>query len=277
MKETVHILATVRKLELLRAATLVFDTLRVGFPSAGVCVWGNGLERQAAVEVRRAAERVGCSFHNLPGTSHDGWVESLVERSLEPFWICDTDVVFFGEVQSPESKVQSPECLFAGRFEPEFMEEWTGTRKMERLHTAVMWLDAPRLRSAMREWIYQFPEPWRCSAEFPFIRQHFIPVRGQTPVFYDTCAGLWHALGPPKGRAFTEAENDCFEHLHCGTYLDLVAPHLQGMTNMARAHAAVWENPQLARGIRAGQDKYYAKRSPKLRDGELRVEKGKLL
>ena len=250
MKPTVHILATVRKPELLPAALLVFDTLRVGFPTATVVVWGNALDNKSASAVRQGCERVGAIFQNNPLTSHDRWIESLVLTLNDPFWVCDTDNVFWASVEAWPMPLH-----FSGRFEPEFSEEWMQTRHVARLHTSLMQFNPASLRVAMREWACQIPEVWRRSAEFPFIRMQFIPVRGSDPLCYDTCAGLWQAgIGMP----FTEEQNAAYDHLHCATYVDAIGGDLGAQ--MAAAHRAIYDNRANARGIRAGQDRYYESR-----------------
>lgn len=270
----VHILATVRKPELLPAATLVFSTLRTGFPEAEVMVWGNGLPGQgngAEAVLRSCAKSVGGGFTNLSPTAHDVWIEGLVGRMYEPFWIVDTDVVFF-----QRTHCQPRGTMLAGRFEPEFIEEWTGTRHMARLHTAVMYIDPSAVRSAAREWMARIPQLWRNTAEFAWIRQLFVPLvrvigdavervptgRYVETLFYDTMAGVFQAVG---GRAFDETEDLAFEHLHCGGYVDLIAGD-KGAENFGKAlqgfHERVFENPAAARGARLKQAEYYALRRP---------------
>ncbi len=252
----VHILATVRKPELLPAATLVFATLRVGFPTADICVWGNGLDPEASRHLASAAQFVGGAFANLPPSSHDAWIEGILLRSTAPFWICDTDMVFHSSV---ESFVLPTECAFAGRFEPEFLEEWTDTVHVARLHTCLQWLAPERVRSQMHGYIATFPQPWRNTAQFPFVRQHFVPVRGERAWFYDSTAGLYQAgIGTP----FTAAQNDAFDHLCFATYIDAIAPHLKDIApGIEQRFAAIYRDPSLARGIRHEQEKYYAARS----------------
>lgn len=78
------------------------------------------------------------------------------------------------------------------------------------------------------------------------------------PLFYDTCAGLYQAgLGTP----FTEQQDAAFEHLHCGTYADQITPHLS-LPDLAAAHRAIYAQPEMGRGLKAQQDKYYALRRP---------------
>jgi hypothetical protein len=251
MSETVHILATVRKPEMLAAALLVFRTLRVGFPDNPVRVWGNALEPASAEAVARAGREVGGEFLNLAPTVHDHWIERLLAEESSPFWICDTDVVFFGAM------THDPAAAVSGRLEPSFREEWTKTIKAERLHTCVQYFNPALLRPQMRAWMGQFPAPWGATAQFPLVRQHFIPQRAGAVLFYDSTAGLWQAgLGKP----FDDKQNAAFEHLHCGTYADLISPHLAG-GGLQEVHQQIYDNPKLARGMRVEQDKYYKRQA----------------
>lgn len=259
MKSTVHILATVRKPELLDAALLVFATLRVGFPEATVKVWGNGLKPFHQELLRQAATSVSVEFRNLEPTAHDAWIEALIQESLDPFWICDTDVVFWGPMARAGLEKGS-DLVMAGRWEPEFDEEWTGTRHMERLHTAVMWLNPSALRSGMWEWMARIPKPWRNSAQFALVRQQFVPLLNGPTLFYDTLAGMYHALKPQGGCvAFEEEQDGAFDHLHCATYADQVK--LNGV-DLQAAHSAIYQDPSRARGMRVKQNEYYQKRRP---------------
>lgn len=256
MPPPVHILATVRTPALWPATTLVFKTLRTGFPTEMVMVWGNGLKPNDRSVVLPAAAMAGAHYRDIDPVSHDEWIENLINTQTQPFWICDTDMVFFQPVAATP-----PGTLFTGRHEPEFDEEWTDTRHVERLHTCLMWIDPVPLRAAIRAWQARIPSPWRDSAQFPLVRQHFIPVRTALnaqpeTLFYDTMAGLWHAgLGTP----FTPEQDAAFEHLHCGTYADVVdAPSLAGLRSM---HQSIYGNPAAARGLKQAQDNYYKERN----------------
>lgn len=253
MSETVHILATVNNPRLMDAARLVFKTLRVGFPDAFVAVYGNGLNHLEAIELEAQCREIGrASYAHGRRRGHDAWIEDLVMSQSEPFWICDTDIVFFGRVQGRQPEGAS----LAGRFEPEFMEEWTQSFHVERLHTCLMWIDPMRLRMLMREWSGRLPGLFRTSWT-NLIRQQFIPSR-RGMLFYDTMAGAWQA---GFGAMFDEALDSQFEHLHCATYVEHIAPHLS-VNNLTEAHQEIYKDPQKARGLRIQQAKYYAQRRP---------------
>lgn len=255
MKSPVHILVTMRKPELLPAALLVFKTLRTGFPSAPVFVWGNGLEPAVAEQVAYGAAGRGAAFHNLAPVCHDAWVEQLVLHQAQPFWICDTDVVFFDQVEWWFEEEDTE--LFAGRLEPTWDEPWSRSIHLERLHTALMWLNPGALRAAMLRWCREEIPAVFHTAQVPFIRQNFVPMR-TGKLLYDTTAGLWQA---GWGTPFTAQQNGAYEHLNCGTYADEVSK-VPAYRDMAAIHRAICENPEAARGLQLQQNEFYESRRP---------------
>ncbi len=252
MQTPVHILATCRNPALLGATTLVFRTLRTGFPSAEVVVYGNGLAREHAAVVQEEAAKCDAAFNWIRPTAHDVWLEHLVQTQPGPFWICDTDLVYFQPVPPP-----APGVWLSGRYEPSFAEEWTASLHVERLHTCLLYLDPQLLRAKMRAWQSRHVPAIFGHAETHFIRQHFVPVAGRAPHFMDTAAGLYHAFG---GAPFDPAANECFEHLHCGTYSDLIG-RCASLGDLGAVHAAVVADVQQARGLREAQEKYYVTRA----------------
>lgn len=248
----VYILATCRNADLLPATLLVFRTLRTGFPHAPVKVFGNGLSPEHSAAVQQAAAEADADYVWVRKTAHDVWLEHLVQDQAQPFWICDTDMVFFQPVGAPPRG-----AWLSGRFEPGFAEEWTQSWHAERLHTCLLYLDPQQLRAKMRAWMTQHVPAIFGHAETHFIRQHFVPVQGGPPTFMDTAAGLYHAFG---GTPFDTATDECFEHLHCGTYSDLVAG-CASLKDLPAVHAAIIKDVTAARELHVAQQRYYASRS----------------
>ena len=257
MNSPLHILVTVRTPELLPAALLVFQTLRRGFPSAPVYVWGNNLKPEYLPAVMQAVAVTGGTFNNLQATCHDAWIEQLVLGQAQPFWICDTDMVFFDPVELFCDAKDTDYLLW--RFEPTWHEPWTNTVHIERLHTCLQWFNPGALRGAIMRWARQNVPDVFLDLKVPWIRQHFIPRKGEKTLFYDSTAGIWHALG---GRKFTATQNAAFEHLHCGTYSEAVGK-CTPLKELPAGHAAIIANPELARGIQEQQDEFYATRAIK--------------
>lgn len=248
-----HILATVITPERLPFALLVFRTLRIGFPKANIIVYGNGRgpvgSDLVSLELLRAASGVGASYQIIEQHSHGEWIEKLIETENSPFWICDTDIVFFDRV---EHWFDQSNNLFAGRYEPKFFEQWTRTIHMARLHPSLMWFNPGLLRSAMRCWpgTHQFLN----TVQHNLIQWNWVPEAGLGTKFYDTCAGLHHAL---SGTVFIDAQNSAYEHLLCGTYAHLM-PDMDGLN---AAHSRAIQDHQGMRGLQQMQAEWYAAHS----------------
>lgn len=209
----VHILATCLNPEMLGNTLMVFRTLRTGFPKSDITVYGNGLDPLTSACVADCAKEVWAEYQPIPIMAHGYWIELLVSGASEPFWICDTDIIFR---QPVEHWAERSNELFAGRYEPDFFERWTQSRHVARLHPSLMWFNPRALRAAIRAWPGK--HPFFNSVIKNLIQWSFVPFDGKL-IFYDTCAGLHHALG---GLPFTAEQNECFSHRFAGTYSDLM-------------------------------------------------------
>jgi hypothetical protein len=246
----VHILATHLFGEPIEGTTLVFRTLRVGFPTAKVTVWGNNLNVSSQLHVRHCCDKTCATFLQVNSTAHDRWITGLVEVSPEPFWICDTDIVFRSSIEGFKS--DKDRAIF-GRYEPEFVEPWSKTQKVDRLHTSLLWINPKMVRSQIRGWMASWhPNGFPFMPEVELIRQQFIPQGlGKKPLFYDTCSGLYQAIG---GQAFTDEQNNAFDHLHCGTYVRRMKGAVDGLKE---AHEAIYSGKVEASQIRDSQQEFY--------------------
>jgi len=251
MPSEVHILCTCRNPALWRASTLVFDTLRVGFPNARVFVYRNRLANHQIHELHERLYGQAVEFLDVD-TVHHEWILRLLATRQDPLFICDTDVVFWDSMERWDFDGES----MAGRFTPDYFEPLINARYHQRLHTAVMYLDPMRIQGGWRRY-------WRGvgHTHTPFkpampnlIWPMFHPMNGET-WFYDTCALLYHAIG---GRLFTEAQMDCFDHLNCGTYSDMASANSKILGDIGVTHKAIFADPQILKGAWRRQDDYYA-------------------
>lgn len=244
---TVHILATCRNPELIKATLLVFDTIRVGFPTAEIRVTGNGLHPYVEEMVQRACAKVGAILTNEPEMRHDEWVQKQIWNAMQPFWICDTDMIFWESVEQWKFT-----HAWAGRLQPEYLDPYSHTIHRQRLHTSLMCIRPDELRDLMLRFDGGFPKTNVFPRTVAFVQQQLQPVRIDGKVFtyfMDTGANLYHAVG---GEAFTEQQLDSFSHLHAGTWSDLINLPLR------RMHEEIYANPESARGIWRKQNEFYA-------------------
>jgi hypothetical protein len=246
---SVNILLKINSEECLQTALLVFRTIRIGFPTSSITVFGNGFADKYLPVVQQACVKVDACFVPIKRIPKGEFIEKLIFAENKPFWMMDTDVVLFEKMEDWFNEFS--EDLFAGRFEPEFYDDWSRSVHMARIHPSVMWVNPVKLRCAMRNWpgLHYFFR----SVEIEYCRWHFVPVmRGgkQEILFYDVAAGLHHAFG---GTHFTGEQNGKFAHLFCGSYSNLIKEHLD-LTDM---HKAVCANPNLARGLWKQQQEWY--------------------
>lgn len=247
MSAAVHILVTRLPGGLLDASLLTFKTLRVGFPTAPVTIWINDVDPETRGAVLNLAQQAGAECREIPRIMHDSWIAGLLDNCQKPFWIADTDLVFWDSVEG----FGQPFAI-EGRFEPDFREPWSGTQHVRRLHTSLLYLDPEKIRQKVREWAARWhPKGFPFSPWMELVRQQYIPVSDRAPLFYDTCAALYQAIG---GHAFTTEQNAAFEHLHCGTYGQRMRQAIPGLTE---AHRRIFQDVNAAKGLQATQEEFY--------------------
>lgn len=244
----VNLICTCLNPAMVESSLLVFKTIRVGFPTAEIVVYANNLPAPVLKRLIEFGHQVLTIRETI---SHDHWCEALINLAVEPFWIADTDVVFFDSVED----FKCP--MFGGRFEPTFSEEWTNSFHVARLHPSLMYIDPVAIRCAIRQWRSEHIPGYFPNAIASLVRQQFIPSNGQT-LFYDTMAGLHHAF---SGTPFSDDFNARFEHLFAGTYADTISAETKTLTGLVDLHRRVCDNPSVAKGIQSGQLEYYQSRN----------------
>lgn len=251
MTPHVHILATCNRDDLLPYTTLVFKTLRIGFPTAKVTVYRNGLESLTARnDVEDAALASNCVTVELKRTIHHEWIEKLIAENNEPFWICDTDTIFYRPVED-----WTFDTALAGYRIPEFHDEFTAAITRARLHTSLLYFDPIKLKQQVDVFNSVGPDtPFnpRINLTHPVV----LPFNGRH-YFYDTCALLYHAIG---GTSFTDVHKDAYFHLHFGTLSDLVLPRLSNRADVEKARERVMASPMAGFGAWREQEEYYETR-----------------
>lgn len=250
MNTKVMVLATCRNPDLFKATTLVFDTIRVGFPDADILVFDNANSELHRSELRECCKKAKTKFVHLQHrTIHHQWIEDIVtaamgEEKSEPFWFCDTDIVFWDEITF---RGANPGVAIAGRYIPSFQDvNFTRCWTHERLHPSLLYVNPKVLKEKLDEFIKGFP-----PTPFNPLVNLFHPIHLPPDEFHDTCGLLHRAVG---GHRFSEQVLDRYDHLFCGTISDMVKGDDGKMTDR---HLAMMADPMSMRGLWKHQDNYF--------------------
>lgn len=250
MTPTVHILATVRNPELLRAALLVFNSVRTGFPTANIRVYPNVTcdAPEADRAIQQAALDADCQvvqFEPHQYWTHPEWIRHVITENTGYHWICDTDMVFHEKVEHWEFSEEH----MAGWYIPTFRCDYTESITVKRLHTCLMWLNCDAIRKVLETENRILGAPDDLISPITFWnggKKYFHDTMGQLANHREVnCAG------------FREKQLDCFTHLFSGTMLDLMSKAVPGL---AEAHRLAYEYPDKLRGQWETQLKWYADR-----------------
>jgi hypothetical protein len=251
----VFILATCRKRELLPYTVLVFKTLRIGFPRARIQIHLNGAKDDNGMEeeVRNAAfsaglDFYGCDFHSIQQTTHHEWIEKLISSQQEMFWVVDTDVIFYAQVEN--WSFREP---LAGALIPEFHDPFTKAITRSRLHTSLMCIQPALVRAELQRYRDKHPATIY-NPPANLFHPLYLPFNGRT-YFYDTLALAYHAIG---GEPFDAQMKDSYFHFHFGSCSDVVLPSMP--QEMHRAREVVLADPRLGMGMWRAQEEWFVSR-----------------
>jgi hypothetical protein len=247
MKPSVHILVTCHDPILLAQALLVFKSVRIGFPTADINIYGNALSQKYQDELFKVLPE-NSTYKNIEETFHPHWIERLVMTEMNPFWICDTDMIFYKSVEDFNITTD-----IAGRLQPAYYEPWTKSFSVERIHTCLMRLDPCHIRGSLMTWCRERLPEALVKTTIPFIAINFIPINGRL-MLYDTCAGLYNIC---TKTIFDDAQNEAFAHLHSGTHINEVSEQCEEFAGLFDLHKAVISNPELGKLLKKQQDNFY--------------------
>lgn len=248
----VYILTSCRRIDLLYGSTLVFDSLRRGFPSARVTVVDNGSIEEGREEIRRRAKDAGCLFvSSRSAVEHGAFLEETLAAHRDddsPLVFLDPDVVFW---ESVEAWSFPRETLLAGRYVPTLARH--GAIEIPRLHSSFLVIPSPR-------------RLWRRLEELSSVVWDFHPFRAASYVekgrlrHVDTGAALYSLLSetdPAACSSFEERHLAAYEHLSCGTSIDLAEKCLspKALGELQRAHALARSDVGKLRGLWRDQER----------------------
>ncbi len=216
MNTHVYVVTWCKEIENLYGTTLVFKTLRIGFPTAKLYVIDNASLAAVRPLIQRHSEACDASFTQLTQEiAHHEVIERTLEGQAEGTAVfVDPDVCFWDNAEGWQF-----DALIAGRLIPKYACEYTGCITHPRLHTSFLWIpEVELLREAIRA-----------------LRARFFDFHPFRPVMFrlddgwhrwDTGAGLYAAL-PERLRAFAKGELESYDHLFCGTHLHQVVTKIR--------------------------------------------------
>jgi hypothetical protein len=201
--------------ENLYGSLLTFKTLRVGFPDADVLVVDNASHPAVRASIRDAALAVGAEFRQCDRqVPHHLFIRQTLEAeagSARALVFADPDLLFWERMAMPEG-----EYAVAGRKLPSFIDDYTDTLTESRLHTSLLMIPSvEKLRERIR--VIE-SKHWEMDA----IRPVMVPDKERVRRF-DTF-GIFSHVAAESCRPFSEAELDRYDHIFCGSHVDLVAP-----------------------------------------------------
>ncbi len=233
----------------LYGSTLTFKTLRTGFPDSVVTVIENASPPGLREPILEAAAAAGCEIRLLDeGLNHWRIIEETVMAEDGPVVFLDPDIALWERIDGWDFGG----ALMAGRYLPEFDDPYSKTLTLSRLHTSHLWFpDPPALRTRIAEITAR-----RFEAGSLF-QPHMAPPGWWR---WDTAAALFHALGDEAAR-FSEAQLDAYDHLFCGTHLNLVLPAMGPWGEaMKGSHVTAQENLPAIKGIWRLQEAFFSSR-----------------
>ena len=249
MNRVVELLVTVRPGGSLDLSALTLRSVRVGFPTAALVVWGNDLPTPLAAELARRVTEVGGHYFPLAPQRHDYWLAWRIDQTpADELVILDGDLIFHRDVE--DLPALAP---LTGPHEPRHFNPHTGALHHPRLHTCFLRIQPPAVRRRLAEYRAALPRiphaaPWHPTAQ--------VWVPGQPPEFWDTAAQLARVV-PSTG--FNPDYDDAFTHLHAGTWAAELAgiPSLAHLPDLHRLAVAGALTDDICVSVRATQRRWY--------------------
>lgn len=255
-------------------ATMVLDTIRVGYPTAFVDVYlnhrehppKNGLFNHLAHE---RALKAGCQFHLLNRNfSHAEWLrDRIVEHASdigdsEPLIFVDGDVGFHKCCEG----WSFDKTFFAGYYIPSLFNDFTDCKSFDRLHTSHLW--CLNVRSMWRGIDKNFPANVRPRADLcplDLISPRVMFASG-IPYFWDAFCGLYQMYG---GTAFTPEHLEFYEHLTSASAFDVMMSFSKNPLGLTWLHTEGYKDISKLKGILwESHNQYYLNKASLLRSTE---------
>lgn len=259
----VHILVTVPKPEYFDACTLVFDSIRTGFPTAKIYVYYNcpSIEGPDVSYYRlhdRLVDQPDIFLHTVYRAHHAKWIADVTATHSNPDHQCvilDADVVLWKSVEDWDWS----DKLIAGYYVPRMWNDFAKCVSMPRLHTSFLWIPDPvalmtALRQAYMPSTQEHGEYCPCD---PFMPR--VMFDHGKPVFWDSTANLF-AMLPWRCGIFEEWHKEHYDHLNSASFFDVMLDRLDGDKEMF-AYLHRFAKGEQLKNLWPMVDHYYARKA----------------
>jgi hypothetical protein len=202
----VYVLTRCVRREQLYASTLLFKTLRDGFPAAEVFVTDNASLLSVRSTIRTAAREAGARFrqYERPISHAEHIAHCFATAGHETIAFVDPDICLWRNVEDWHFS-----GLIAGRLIPKHLCPMTGMIRHARLHTSFLWVPSvQRLKASLLALD-------RYGNQFDPLRPFSLLQEGQWH-FYDTASALYLAL-EREAACFQQEHLDAYDHLFAGS------------------------------------------------------------
>ena len=230
--------------------SLIFKTLRVGFPNAEITICDNQSIESASFELEKLSRVNDCKFVRLESeVQHYYFLERVTyDASLvdDEIVFVDPDIVFWGTCEEWEF-----EGLMAGRLIPKFYDEFSGCITHPRLHTSFLWIPSPKRVFDVVQSLGKF--------EYSPFKPFMLPLDDSWHR-YDTTSSFYSVFKDYVD-TFNEDELNRYDHLFCGTHLDLVKDKLTDGEDLSKLHEEAKRDINTMKGIWIDQEKHFEQRS----------------
>lgn len=212
--ENVFVIVFCKNAELSYGSTLVFDSIRTGFPDSNIHVIDNGIfDFSVKKSIQNKVKEIDGSFYSDGKVyTHHQLLRTIISKISGSVAIVDPDIIFWDRMDT------TSDSLVSGRKIPIFFDPISECINHERIHTSLLKISDVEMMSNL----------------IVDIEKKYEDLDLMSPLKYKRF-GVWErfdtmssfcSVYPDFISEFDESELDKYDHLFCGTHLDVVKDKL---------------------------------------------------